>query len=156
MQLRSLPMVLVGIFFTADAMLGHELEAADNDRPNIVVIMPDDQGYGDHGVTGNSVIRTPNIDALAKNSASMSDFYVCPVCSPTRASLMTGRYHYRTRVVDTFKGRSMMEPNEVTVAEVLQEAGYATGIFGKWHLGDNYPLRPNDQGFDESYIHRGG
>ena len=156
MQLRSLPMVLVGIFFTADAMFGHVLEAADTERPNIVVIMPDDQGYGDHGVTGNSVIRTPNIDALAKNSASMSDFYVCPVCSPTRASLMTGRYHYRTRVVDTFKGRSMMEPNEVTVAEVLQEAGYATGIFGKWHLGDNYPLRPNDQGFDESYIHRGG
>ena len=125
-------------------------------RPNIVVIMPDDQGYGDHGVTGNSILRTPNIDALAQESASMSDFYVCPVCSPTRASLMTGRYHYRTRVVDTFKGRSMMEPEEVTIAEILQGAGYATGIFGKWHLGDSYPLRPNDQGFDESYIHRGG
>ena len=137
-------------------MCSRSVEAADIPRPNIVVIMPDDQGYGDHGVTGNTVIRTPNIDALAQESASMSDFYVCPVCSPTRASLMTGRYHYRTRVVDTFKGRSMMEPEEVTVAEVLQDAGYATGIFGKWHLGDNYPLRPDDQGFDESYIHRGG
>ena len=132
------------------------LFATEAKRPNIIVIMPDDQGYGDHGVTGNSVIRTPNIDALANESASMTDFYVCPVCSPTRASLMTGRYHYRTRVVDTFKGRSMMDPEEVTIAECLKEAGYATGIFGKWHLGDNYPLRPMDQGFDESYIHKGG
>jgi arylsulfatase/arylsulfatase A len=133
--------------------------AADSlaaERPNVIVIMPDDQGYGDHGITGNTVFRTPNIDALGRASASMSDFYVCPVCSPTRASVMTGRYHYRTRVVDTFKGRSMMEPGEVTIAELLKEAGYATGVFGKWHLGDNYPMRPMDQGFDESYIHKGG
>ena len=68
----------------------------------------------------------------------MSKFYVNPVCAPTRASLMTGRYHYRTRVVDTFKGRAMMEPDEVTIAEVLKTAGYSTGIFGKWHLGDCY------------------
>ncbi|HBV65361.1 MAG TPA: arylsulfatase [Rhodopirellula sp.] len=156
MLVRSLVLAVLGFFCIAGAVLSRSVEAADTARPNIVVIMPDDQGYGDHGVTGNSVIRTPNIDALAEKSASMSDFYVCPVCSPTRASLMTGRYHYRTRVVDTFKGRSMMEPEEVTVAEVLQDAGYATGIFGKWHLGDNYPLRPDDQGFDESYIHRGG
>ena len=156
MLVRLLVLAVFGLFCIAGAVLSHSVEAADTVRPNIVVIMPDDQGYGDHGVTGNSVIRTPNIDALAGESASMSDFYVCPVCSPTRASLMTGRYHYRTRVVDTFKGRSMMEPEEVTVAEVLQDAGYATGIFGKWHLGDNYPLRPDDQGFDESYIHRGG
>ncbi len=126
------------------------------ERPNVIVIMPDDQGYGDQGITGNSVFRTPHIDALGRESASMSDFYVCPVCSPTRASVMTGRYHYRTRVVDTFKGRSMMDPGEVTIAETLKAAGYATGIFGKWHLGDNYPMRPMDQGFDESYIHKGG
>ena len=156
-MLVRLLLVAVLVFFHILVMVHSRLaNAAEVSRPNIVVIMPDDQGYGDHGVTGNSVIRTPNIDALAQGSASMSDFYVCPVCSPTRASLMTGRYHYRTRVVDTFKGRSMMEPEEVTVAEVLQDAGYATGIFGKWHLGDNYPLRPDDQGFDESYIHRGG
>ncbi|MDB4624506.1 arylsulfatase [Rubripirellula sp.] len=156
MLVRSLVPAVLGFFCVAVAVCSRSVEAAEIARPNIVVIMPDDQGYGDHGVTGNTVIRTPNIDALAQESASMSDFYVCPVCSPTRASLMTGRYHYRTRVVDTFKGRSMMEPEEVTVAEVLQDAGYATGIFGKWHLGDNYPLRPDDQGFDESYIHRGG
>ena len=86
----------------------------------------------------------------------MDTFYVSPVCSPTRASLMTGRYNYRTRLVDTFKGRSMMEPEEITIAEVLGEAGYRTGIFGKWHLGDNYPMRATDQGFHESLIHLGG
>lgn len=124
--------------------------------PNIIVVMPDDMGYGDLGVTGNPVIRTPNIDRIASESAHLTHFYVSPVCSPTRAALMTGRYNYRTRVVDTFKGRSMMEPDEVTVAEMLKEAGYATGIFGKWHLGDNHPLRPQEQGFDEVLIHRGG
>lgn len=132
------------------------LAAAASARPNIVLIMTDDQGYGDLGVTGNPVLETPHIDRLAREAATMTTFYVSPVCSPTRAALMTGRYNYRTRVVDTFKGRSMMEPDEVTVAEVLREAGYTTGIFGKWHLGDNYPLRPSDQGFDESLIHRGG
>jgi len=125
-------------------------------RPNFIIVMPDDMGYGDLGATGNPVIRTPHLDRFAEESARLSDFYVSPVCSPTRASLMTGRYNYRTRVVDTFKGRSMMEPDEVTIAEALGEAGYATGIFGKWHLGDNYPMRPQDQGFDEVLIHRGG
>jgi len=125
-------------------------------RPNIVVVMPDDMGYGDLGATGNAVIRTPHLDRLAKDGAELTNFYVSPVCSPTRASLMTGRYHHRTRVIDTFKGRSMMEPEEYTVAEALRDAGYATGIFGKWHLGDNYPLRPQDQGFDEVLVHRGG
>ncbi len=132
------------------------LLAVAGDRPNIILIMTDDQGYGDLGATGNPVIRTPHIDAMAKESASMTTFYVSPVCSPTRASLMTGRYNHRTRVIDTFKGRSMMDPAEVTIAEMLKDAGYATGIFGKWHLGDNYPMRPNDQGFEEALIHKGG
>ena len=144
---RRLAAVLLLILVASEAIA---------DRPNVVLIMSDDQGYGDFGVTGNEVIRTPNIDAMAARSASMSTFYVSPVCSATRASLMTGRYNYRTRVVDTWIGRSMMDTDEVTVAEVLKEAGYATGIFGKWHLGDCYPLRPNDQGFEESLVHRGG
>lgn len=129
---------------------------AASDRPNVVVIMTDDQGYGDFGATGNEVIETPNLDAMAGRSAAMETFYVHPVCSPTRACLMTGRYNYRTRVIDTWQGRSMMEPEETTIAEVLGEAGYATGIFGKWHLGDNYPMRPIDQGFEEALVHRGG
>jgi len=126
------------------------------ERPNVVLIMTDDQGYGDFGATGNEVIETPNLDALAAESASVTNFYVSPVCSPTRACLMTGRYNLRTRCIDTWLGRSMLEPDEVTVAEVMSEAGYRTGIFGKWHLGDCYPMRPNDQGFRESLIHRGG
>lgn len=125
-------------------------------RPNIVLVMTDDQGYGDLGIHGNPVLETPHLDALARRSAVLKNFYVSPVCSPTRASLMTGRYNYRTRVIDTFKGRSMMDPAEMTVAEVLRGAGYATGIFGKWHLGDNYPMRATDQGFDEALILRGG
>lgn len=127
-----------------------------DERPNIVLIMTDDMGYGDLGATGNPVIHTPNLDAMSKRSASMSTFYVSPVCAPTRASLMTGRYNYRTRCIDTYIGRAMMDTAEVTVAEILGDAGYATGIFGKWHMGDCYPMRPMDQGFQESLIHRGG
>ena len=126
------------------------------ERPNVILIMTDDQGIGDFGVTGNKAIETPNIDAMARQSASMTTFYVSPVCSPTRACLMTGRYNYRTRCLDTFLGRSMMEPGEVTIAEMLSTAGYATGIFGKWHLGDCYPMRAIDQGFEEALVHRGG
>ncbi|MHC4228157.1 MAG: sulfatase-like hydrolase/transferase, partial [Planctomycetota bacterium] len=128
----------------------------DKGRPNVIIVMTDDQGYGDLGVTGNPIIRTPNIDAMAARSGSMKNFYVHPVCAPTRACLMTGRYNYRTRVIDTWVGRAMMEPEETTIAEILSGAGYATGIFGKWHLGDNHPMRPMDQGFDESLVHRGG
>ena len=124
--------------------------------PNIILIMTDDQGYGDLGITGNPIIETPNIDAMASKSATMSNFYVSPVCAPTRASLMTGRYNYRTGVIDTYVGRAMMHTDEVTIAEILKKAGYATGIFGKWHLGDCYPMRPIDQGFDESMVLKGG
>ncbi len=138
------------------AVHSHAEAATTPSRPNVVLIMTDDQGSGDFGAAGNRVIETPNIDAMAGRSATMSTFYVSPVCSPTRACLMTGRYNYRTRCIDTWLGRSMMEPSETTVAEVLSQAGYATGIFGKWHLGDCYPMRPIDQGFEEALVLRGG
>lgn len=137
-------------------LLWTQVSIAADEPPNIVLIMTDDMGYGDLGVTGNPVIHTPNLDAMAGRSASMSTFYVSPVCAPTRACLMTGRYNYRTRCIDTYIGRAMMDTEEVTVAEILGDNGYATGIFGKWHLGDCYPMRPMDQGFQESLIHRGG
>lgn len=122
----------------------------------MIVIMSDDQGGGDYGFLGNSVIRTPELDAMSERSGLLNRFYVSPVCAPTRASLMTGRYNYRTRCIDTYVGRAMMDADEVTMAELLSGAGYRTGIYGKWHLGDNYPLRPMDQGFQDSLVHRGG
>ncbi|MEM9328280.1 MAG: arylsulfatase [Bacteroidota bacterium] len=126
------------------------------DRPNVILVITDDQGYGDLGFHGNSLIQTPRIDAFAQQSIRFDNFHVSPVCAPTRASLLTGRYSLRTGIRDTYNGGAIMAPGEVTVAEVLGDAGYSTGIFGKWHLGDNYPSRPMDQGFEESLIHLAG
>jgi len=154
-SLVALLLALMGCSGPGDPREDADRSAASR-PPNLILVMTDDQGFGDFGSQGNPILDTPRLDELARTSASLGRFYVCPVCSPTRASLMTGRYHYRTRVVDTWVGRSMMEPAEVTVAEVLRDAGYRTGIFGKWHLGDCYPMRPGDQGFDESLVHYGG
>lgn len=125
-------------------------------HPNIILIITDDQGYGDFGFTGNPYVKTPVLDQLAKESVRFENFYVSPVCAPTRSSLLTGRYSLRTGIRDTYNGGALMTQNEVTVAEMLKQANYKTGIFGKWHLGDNYPMRPMDQGFDESVIHLSG
>ena len=126
------------------------------EKPNFVVILTDDQGYGDIGIHGNEQIRTPNLDRLARESIEFTRFYVEPVCAPTRAALMTGRYHYRTGVIHTSRGGAKMHGEEVTVAERLREEGYRTGMFGKWHLGDNYPMRPMDQGFEQALWHKSG
>ena len=147
-----------GLFIAiASSLMGQQpILRQAQDRPNVILMMTDDQGIGDFGIMGNELIETPNIDALATKSGLVETFYVSPVCSPTRASLMTGRYNQRTRCLDTWLGRSNMDPEEFTLAESLKEAGYATGLFGKWHLGDCYPMRPQDQGFDQVLMHRGG
>lgn len=135
------------------------LDAAEDEnaaRPNVVLVMTDDQGYGDLACHGNTQIKTPNLDRLYADSVRLTDFHVDPTCSPTRAALMTGRYSSRTGVWHTIMGRSLMRANEVTLADLFRAAGYRTGIFGKWHLGDNYPLRPQDRGFDEVLVHGGG
>ncbi|MBM3475482.1 MAG: arylsulfatase [Armatimonadetes bacterium] len=124
--------------------------------PNIILVLTDDQGYGDLGCHGNPIIRTPHLDALHGQSVRLTNFHVAPTCAPTRAGLMTGRDCNRTGVWHTVMGRSILREDEVTVAQVLSEGGYRTGIFGKWHLGDNYPSRPQDKGFGEVLIHGGG
>jgi len=131
-------------------------ETAQIARPNVILIMTDDQGYGDIARHGNTMIRTPRLDRLHDESVRFTNFHVDPTCSPTRAALMTGRYSTRTGVWHTVMGRSLMYRDEVTLAEVFAADGYRTGIFGKWHLGDTYPLRPQDRGFHESVILGGG
>ena len=154
----SVEQALVGLVTGLAVIASPVATVADNDeyRPNVVIVMTDDQGYGDLGFTGNGVLETPHTDRLAMASARLPYFYVSPVCAPTRASLLTGRYNYRTRAIDTWVGRAMMDPAEITLAEILRDAGYETGIFGKWHLGDCYPLRAMDQGFGEALVHLGG
>ncbi|UJH68914.1 arylsulfatase [Allomuricauda sp. SCSIO 65647] len=144
-------LMVIGLLSLPLNVVGQESE-----RPNVIIIITDDQGYGDLGVTGNPHVKTPTLDALAKESVRFNNFYVSPVCAPTRASLMTGRYSLRTGIRDTYNGGAIMAPSEVTIAEMLKTANYTTGIFGKWHLGDNYPSRPQDQGFDEVVMHLSG
>jgi arylsulfatase A-like enzyme len=126
--------------------------SAAHARPNILWIVSDDQGYGDLSSLGHPVLRTPHLDQLKRESVWLKNFYVAPLCAPTRAALMTGRHNFRTGVWDTWASRSNLAADEVTAAEHLREAGYATAQFGKWHLGENYPFRPIDQGFDRAFV----
>lgn len=125
-------------------------------KPNVILIITDDQGYGDLSCHGNPVLRTPHLDALHAGSIRLTDYHVSPTCAPTRAALMTGRYANRTGCWHTINGRSILRSDEVTMGQVFQKAGYATAMIGKWHLGDNHPSRPEDKGFTEVYRHGGG
>lgn len=117
-------------------------------KPNILLILTDDQGYGDLGIHGNELVKTPNLNRLAGESARFDRFYVSPLCAPTRASLLTGRYHLRTGVVSVSNGLETMNSEEYTLAELLLDQGYRTGIFGKWHNGQHHPNHPLSQGFE--------
>ena len=125
-------------------------------KPNVVLVMTDDQGYGDIRALGNPLMVTPNLDRLHAQSVRFTDFHVDPTCAPTRSALVTGRYSSRTGVWHTIMGRSLLRRDEVTFGNVFAAGGYATGMFGKWHLGDNYPFRPEDRGFQEVLRHGGG
>ena len=130
-------------------------QAAGTARPNIIIVLADDLGYGDLGCQGNPRVQTPHLDAFSRQAVQLTHFYVSPVCAPTRASLMTGRYNFRTGVCDVFGKGCNMDSGEETVAEVLRRAGYATGQFGKWHLGDDPARSPNAQGFDVALTFHG-
>ena len=125
-------------------------------KPNVILIITDDQGYGDLGCTGNPWVQTPHIDALHDVSFRLADFHVSPLCTPTRGALMTGRRPTRNGAWATCWGRSILRKSELTMADVFRHNGYRTAMFGKWHLGDNYPYRPFDRGFEHVVAHRGG
>lgn len=140
----------------ASLAIASPIHAADQlARPNVLIVMTDDQGLGDFSYTGNPVLKTPNLDAFARESVRFSDFHVCPMCSPTRGQLMTGLAALRNGATSVTAGRTFLRPGLPTMADVFAKAGYQTGIFGKWHLGDSYPHRPIDKGFQESIYHLG-
>ncbi|MGQ1909089.1 arylsulfatase [Marinifilum sp. RC60d5] len=124
--------------------------------PNVILILTDDQGIGDLACHGNPWIKTPNLDAFYKEAVRMTDFHVSPYCAPTRSSIMTGQYPINNGVWATYKGRDALSENTSTMADIFQQNAYATGMFGKWHLGDNYPVRPTDCGFDVAVQHKAG
>ena len=125
-------------------------------RPNILFILTDDQGFGDISAHGNPVLKTPNLDALRSQSVRFTDFHVSPTCSPTRSALMTGRHEFKNGVTHTILERERLTLKATTIAQLLKSAGYTTGIFGKWHLGDEAEYQPNRRGFDEVFIHGAG
>lgn len=125
-------------------------------RPNILLIITDDQGYGDIKSHGNPTVRTPNLDALGQQSVRLANFHVSPTCAPTRCALLTGRHEFRSGVTHTIQERERMDLRATTYVNLLQNAGYSTGIFGKWHLGDQVPYQPDQRGFAEVFIHGAG
>ena len=125
-------------------------------RPNVIVVITDDQGYGDLSAHGNPDLKTPALDKFRSESAAFERFQVSPTCAPTRAAIMTGLHEFRCGVSHTLMGRSLLKPGIPTLPEMFRGAGYRTGIFGKWHLGDAYPCRPEDRGFEDVFIHGGG
>ncbi len=153
---QYLPIYLIAELCICASCSNTQKQAPALEKPDIILVMIDNVGYPEFGVTGNKLVKTPNLDSFARAGIQFSRFYSNPMSAPTRASLMTGRYHYRTGVIHTSRGGAKMFGDEVTIAELLKKEGYSTGIFGKWHLGDNYPMRPQDQGFDETLIHKSG
>jgi len=135
---------------------GSEISSDAFQKPNVIFIMTDDQGYGDVGFHGNTIIKTPHIDALAARSTELTNFHVGTTCTPSRAGLLTGRNSNRNNTWHTIGGCSILNKEEQTISEVFQDNGYNTAMFGKWHLGDNYPYRPQDRGFKDALYHGGG
>ena len=148
--MRLLLHVLVGSVLLAAA------QAAEPRRPNVVYVMTDDQGYGDIAALGNRVVRTPHLDRLWRESVHFTEFHASPTCAPTRAALLTGRHEFRSGVTHTIHERERLALSATTLADLLRAGGYATGIFGKWHLGDEEAYQPGRRGFGRVFIHGGG
>ncbi len=149
--MKTLTLLLLATALVSTARAG--LSGA---KPNIILIMPDDMGWGDIAAHGNPVIQTPHLDALWGDSFRLTDFHVSPTCAPTRSAIMSGRHEFRNGVTHTIFERERMALETITLPETLKGAGYTSGIFGKWHLGDEEPYQPDQRGFDEVYIHGAG
>lgn len=146
--------IYLNLIFSIAILLFFQSCSSDSEittKPNIILIVADDQGWGDLGINGNAYVNTPNIDKLAQKSAQFNRFYVSPVCSPTRAEILTGRYHPRGGIYDTSAGGERLDLDETTIADILKTNGYSTAVFGKWHSGSQPPYHPNNRGFDEFY-----
>jgi arylsulfatase len=149
---RSLAFLL-GLACSACAAAGVSLAGS---RPNIIFILTDDQGFGDISAHGNPILKTPNMDRLRAEGARFTDFHVSPTCAPTRSALLTGRHEFKNGITHTIFERERLTLDAITLPQVLRQAGYTTGIFGKWHLGDEADYQPGHRGFDEVFIHGGG
>jgi arylsulfatase len=147
---------ITALTIASSCMLMAEDNVRTGDNLNIILVMTDDQGYGDLGCHGHPFLKTPNLDKLYTQSTRFTDFQVSPTCAPTRAALMSGRAPFKNGVTHTVFERERMTLKATTIAEVLKDAGYTTGIFGKWHLGDEDPYQPHNRGFDEVFIHGAG
>lgn len=152
--LRQLPALIV-LFAGVLAAPGRAF-AADPRPPNVIVFLADDAGWGDYGINGNQLARTPNIDSIGREGAQFDRFFVCAVCAPTRAEFLTGRYHPRGGVRGVSTGLERLNPDEKTIADAFKARNYATGAFGKWHNGSQWPYHPMARGFDEYYGHTAG
>ncbi len=149
--MKPLNQLLVTVLWFICFAGNRSFAAESSTPPNVVIILADDQGWGDLSINGNTNLRTPNIDSLARAGAVLDRFFVCAVCAPTRAEFLTGRYHSRGGVRGVSTGQERLNPDERTVADAFKAAGYATGAFGKWHNGSQWPYHPNARGFDEYY-----
>jgi arylsulfatase len=154
--LRSVLSVALSLLLSVSAAAAAPAKPIAGTQPNIIFILTDDQGYGDLSAHGNPILKTPNLDRLRAEGVRFTDFHVSPTCSPTRSALFTGRHEFKNGITHTILERERMTLAATTLPQVLQSAGYTTGIFGKWHLGDEAEYRPESRGFDEVYIHGGG
>jgi arylsulfatase len=149
---RTIPLLIVAL----QLIPWLPVQAAPDTKPNIILVMPDDVGYGDYSSLGAPIMHTPTVDAFKKQSLLLTRFHVSATCSPTRAAILSGRHEFKNGVTHTIFERERMSLKTITLPQVLRTAGYTTGIFGKWHLGDEEAYRPESRGFDEVYIHGGG
>src|SRR5580765_2718197 len=155
-KLNVTPWLLLAIAATLLVPSAASAQKLAGKKPNIILILTDDQGYGDLSCHGNPILQTPNIDRRHNEGVRFSDFRVRPTCSATRSALMSGRHEFRNGVTHTILERERLTPTATTLAQVLKGAGYTTGIFGKWHLGDEPAYWPDKRGFDEMFIHGAG